>query len=953
MDVPQELYDIIKVRHNITKDELDNVLLNSDSDYSKTPIPVLLQPSIVNNLINTIKDYNITHNTNFGLNIASILALKQIRKKRKKSKKYKEQFQLENTPEGTEFLIKIFKMIEDSEDPNNNNTIMKSIEKTQSEYGSRQTSKKDPKLFPMFLPTGNINILQKTIIRFIKDHNLWSKFNVEYSNSNTNSDDNQTKKYIDFVDKCLEKTRIDNKKGCILLLGKQGKLGITYDKCDVTLHLDNGSNIDDAKQAYYRAFTEGPGKTIGINVDLNIQRVYCYVKDKINEYKKFHKNGKSYSEILQYLYEEKQFIFNPNEFEFGNITDKRIEYFEKYDKKLKSEIFVDSLLDNIECIDDLPEDIYINNTQNKLIINPELNGLQQDCPEGETTKTKVDSIKNDDINDDKNNEEVIEDNIEEYNEENKIKINRVIIIYRYLIPYFAYHLVMDRINPTNKDKSSYELLCHNLPRFRERLNLILKERFNINEKDLKIILDKYIKDMSNEKNEQILNDMFESVADTSPIELRKYIEQHFIPTNEQRKQNAEISTPTELVDIMINKLIEYNPDYFKNKKNKTFEPCCGKGNFVLAIFEKYFEGLSFIGDVMDRSRIIIEECMYFVDIDSSNIDFIRKSLIWYVRFKFPKKYRDQWETITTISKFKFNGKVCNTLELDIKEEWGIDGFNAVIGNPPYNSSGNTGTGNTIWQYFTKQSLNHWLNPSGNLLFVHPPGWRKPNTSKGKFYGLYNLMTSDNQMKYLSIHGIKDGQTTFKCGTRYDWYLIEHKNKYEKTRVNDENDNPIEINMNDFNWLPNSNIEFIKTLLSLPNEEKCNIIYSSSAYDPRRPWMSKTENDIFKYPCIQSTNKAGTLYKYSSINTKGLFNIKKVIFGFSGINTPIIDIEGKYGMTQHAMGIGFDNLEHAINIKKSLMSDKFKVILKSCLFSQYIIDWNIFSDMKKDFWSKLI
>ena len=58
-------------------------------------------------------------------------------------------------------------------------------------------------------------------------------------------------------------------------------------------------------------------------------------------------------------------------------------------------------------------------------------------------------------------------------------------------------------------------------------------------------------------------------------DLRKIIEKHFIPTQEQRKDNAEIPTPVKLVDDMINKLSHYDPGYF-TQKNKTFEPCCGK-----------------------------------------------------------------------------------------------------------------------------------------------------------------------------------------------------------------------------------------------------------------------------------------------------------------------------------------------------------------------------------------
>ena len=72
-----------------------------------------------------------------------------------------------------------------------------------------------------------------------------------------------------------------------------------------------------------------------------------------------------------------------------------------------------------------------------------------------------------------------------------------------------------------------------------------------------------------------------------------------------------------------------------------------------------------------------------------------------------------------------------------------------------------------------------MKKNGYLLYVHPPGWRKPNTKRGKFYGLYNLMTNENQMLYLSIHDIIDGKKTFNCGTRYDWYIIEKKNIIRK------------------------------------------------------------------------------------------------------------------------------------------------------------------------------
>jgi hypothetical protein len=42
--------------------------------------------------------------------------------------------------------------------------------------------------------------------------------------------------------------------------------------------------------------------------------------------------------------------------------------------------------------------------------------------------------------------------------------------------------------------------------------------------------------------------------------------------------------------------------------------------------------------------------------------------------------------------------------------------------------------------------------------------------------------------------------------------------------------------------------------------------------------------------------------YSNRNDLGMFGVSKVIFGDSGINDVVIDMEGKYGMTQHAIAL---------------------------------------------------
>ena len=53
-------------------------------------------------------------------------------------------------------------------------------------------------------------------------------------------------------------------------------------------------------------------------------------------------------------------------------------------------------------------------------------------------------------------------------------------------------------------------------------------------------------------------------------------------------------------------------------------------------------------------------------------------------------------------------------------------FDVVMGNPPYNPpKTETGSsGNSIWQQFVIKSF-YLVKEIGFLLFIHPPGWKKP------------------------------------------------------------------------------------------------------------------------------------------------------------------------------------------------------------------------------------
>ena len=132
-------------------------------------------------------------------------------------------------------------------------------------------------------------------------------------------------------------------------------------------------------------------------------------------------------------------------------------------------------------------------------------------------------------------------------------------------------------------------------------------------------------------------------------------------------------------------------------------------------------------------------------------------------------------------------------------------------------------------------------------------------------------------------------------------------------------------------------------------DPCKIIYNRSNYDTRKSWVSKIKDEKFKYVLIDGTLKKGYKYLYSAINNKGHFGISKIIFGQTGINNALIDMEGDYGMTEHAMAIEIKTLKEGEQIKQYIESKAFEQILKACSWSNFQIDWRLFTYFRHDFY----
>jgi hypothetical protein len=580
------------------------------------------------------------------------------------------------------------------------------------------------------------------------------------------------------------------------------------------------------------------------------------------------------------------------------------------------------ILEQIICDDDL-RDIIKMDFQKALTmkkVNSDLEGDQQDCPKGESTKIQIDAPKNLDSED-------LEEASDPLSKEDEQEIEQLINQTCEMCKSFLFPLLA-LISKEYKIHDFKEIFTH--PRTQELIISLLKDKkieLNKDNKNMFISIMNQIMD----NNDEIVNNIREIYSAAPAHKLRQLIAKHFIPTEDEKKDNAEVPTPVKLVDEMLDII----PVEFWSEPRKVFEPCCGKGNFVLGIFDRFYKGLEVLyPDSEERCRVIMTECIYYVDLTALNVFITTEILKCHVQSYCGLDELD----------YDFNCYTGNTLDLNIVSTFGLSGFDAVIGNPPYNdASGNKGKGHTLWTVFIEKSLQKWLNVDGYLLFVNPSLWRQPE------HPLQTLMKS-KQIIYLEIHDEKDGLKTFSCNTRYDIYLIKNSSYETNTIIKTQKGEIESIDLREWAFIPNYDFDIIGKIIT--GDEKINIMHSESKYEVRRPHMSHIKSDIFKYPCIYSINRSNELsFKWSNTTDKGMFNVPKVIFG-SGATGFIVDEEGTYGLTQWAVGI-VDEIENLESIKNVLNSVKFKDIILATSVSKAEINRKILKYFKRDFWKEFI
>ena len=81
------------------------------------------------------------------------------------------------------------------------------------------------------------------------------------------------------------------------------------------------------------------------------------------------------------------------------------------------------------------------------------------------------------------------------------------------------------------------------------MNLLIEKKIDLENDNYRTIVK--IMNVIIDKNAQIVNDITGIYSHAAPHKIRGLIEKHFIPTTDEKKNNAEIPTPVTLVDEKI------------------------------------------------------------------------------------------------------------------------------------------------------------------------------------------------------------------------------------------------------------------------------------------------------------------------------------------------------------------------------------------------------------------
>ena len=465
--------------------------------------------------------------------------------------------------------------------------------------------------------------------------------------------------------------------------------------------------------------------------------------------------------------------------------------------------------------------------------------------------------------------------------------------------------------------------------FLEILNGRLGGNYNemYDEDLLDIILDSILKKSAEKENnlyainKLVMSQKKKYYTIREPDKLLEYINNNLAPKEKERKEKGEVFTPISIVEEMLDKLPK---NVWSDHTLKWLDPAVGIGNFPICVYLRLMEGLkSWESNEEKRRKHIIQNMLFMVEISKKSIMILNKVFCGdkYKLNIFPKSFFDYKET----------------------------DFDIIMGNPPYNPPKKEGksTGNSIWQHFVMKSF-YMLKEKGYLVFVHPPGWKKPTNEifkeeqflnhkdqvkmqvrqgqvwqvlkeKGNFSFIYTNDQKSKAVEHINhfpavdFYVYQKGGKRSKCDTKniFNGQIIESKG--------------VEINY-ELSFLPNlltkESLQIFTKVLN-KNDTKLNL----TRYRSGKGFSTVKKNHKYTYLYIYNS-KLERNYQYSDIYDKNIDMNKFILNWQGGIESYIcdyIDYSEKLGVFDKVMYDEVPNKKMGNKLIKLFNSELIKFI----------------------------
>ena len=806
-----------------------------------------------------------------------------------------------------------------------------------------------------FLPAYNISKITKSLIELLKtkfpyifekhmfyiavDKNDGNKIN-NYENVIMMKKAQDIKKEIENLENdLLTADKCKKYEGLIILAGNRLQLGISLKNVDIVSLFTNILASDAIYQMLFRSMTEieediecdGKNycgrKKYGFMVDLDPQRTLYtidYLTDMYLDYDKYNSKDKKYELIAHLINIDKHKFIDKHNREDTKGYEKYVEEFFKklynaWDAKteniknllLNKNIFNSNVFKTDYDITNLFTDIEREGRQKKRELDDENENKFQ---KGAIKKTIADIVK----------PEKTGKKIPSTPELWAYLFAEIISILSLITSYTDKDGNECSFNINNNDNFIYELekILENIDKDTDLKDIFihtLEKRIiiknSIKEEDLYNMVKNSVYNIrKSEKKQggdsQDIQDINEQIQMrkrklyniNEPDKLLEFINNNLKPKDIEKKIRGEVFTPMKLVGEMLDTLPK---EIWKNPNLKWLDPAAGMGNFPVAVYMRLMEGLRNVKGYEDeekRRKHILENMLYMVEIDKTNVFMMRKI---------------------------FCGKI---YKLNIFEGSFLDYKNNIIfdiiaGNPPYQNTDDDGKRrallNNLWSVFIDRSFNNLLKDNGYLLFITPYSWMTPGFKhKDIFYNNYII--------YLNI---KECEKYFKgVGSSFSYYLIKKTKVKRETTVICQYDKKIyesKMLIDDILFLPTLlSDKSLSIIRKFYNNKLAKVSFQKSGeldHWYHKDLIGKCNKTTFKYPILHTSSHKNVCSKIKH----SLAGKNKILLNTSGYLEPIYDA-GKYGFTEAQLYILTNNK----NYVDVLNSKLYKFICKICKWSGF-------------------